>query len=391
MDARRDTPEQAEFREYCRRWLQENRPAAPPFRLPEHAIEVMTEEQRRECDAAAKLLLPPAGVATRYNGQLLAPRQPLASTEATLATEVADAEGFLRRSQRRTRVEIHEPAAGETPTLYELGIPVVESGLPWHVNVGQKVPLSFERDNVPPAYQSKLRALVLEEMHAKLQTEDANQAWVRDAIQHHGADLSGSAIGAVVQARFGDKRVSYDPSDPEANSRAVAAGYTVVHGGQMSAAEWEAVRRTGAIRPAGQVTPSPKPFDPEGKPLKFVAQQDWSEAMRAVAQLARELAGRVLKVPVTVKIANEVGWPFAATYGDGTLILNLGRLGHRWFNGPLAPVVDLLVHEFGHHYEMNHLAKEYHDALTRLAGEVTAVALSEPALFARWMREEATA
>ena len=46
MESRRDTPEQAEFREYCRRWLAEHRPAAPAFRLPEHAIEVMTEEQR---------------------------------------------------------------------------------------------------------------------------------------------------------------------------------------------------------------------------------------------------------------------------------------------------------------------------------------------------------
>jgi alkylation response protein AidB-like acyl-CoA dehydrogenase len=43
----KDTPEQAEFRDHCRRWLEENRPAAPSFRLPELAIEVMTEEQRR--------------------------------------------------------------------------------------------------------------------------------------------------------------------------------------------------------------------------------------------------------------------------------------------------------------------------------------------------------
>ncbi len=46
MDTRKDTPEQAEFRTYCRHWLNENRPPAPPSRLPEHAIEVMTEEQR---------------------------------------------------------------------------------------------------------------------------------------------------------------------------------------------------------------------------------------------------------------------------------------------------------------------------------------------------------
>jgi len=44
---KRDTAEQAEFRTHCRRWLAEHRPAAPSFRLPEYAIEVMTEEQRR--------------------------------------------------------------------------------------------------------------------------------------------------------------------------------------------------------------------------------------------------------------------------------------------------------------------------------------------------------
>ena len=47
MSERKDTPEQAEFREYCRRWLAQNRPPAPPGRLPEHPIEVMDEAQRR--------------------------------------------------------------------------------------------------------------------------------------------------------------------------------------------------------------------------------------------------------------------------------------------------------------------------------------------------------
>ncbi len=43
----RDNKEQAEFREYCRRWLAENRPPAPTFRIPIAPIEVSTEEQRR--------------------------------------------------------------------------------------------------------------------------------------------------------------------------------------------------------------------------------------------------------------------------------------------------------------------------------------------------------
>lgn len=47
MSERKDTPEQAEFREYCRRWLKEHNPGPPPSRLPELPIEVMHEEQRR--------------------------------------------------------------------------------------------------------------------------------------------------------------------------------------------------------------------------------------------------------------------------------------------------------------------------------------------------------
>ena len=44
--AKKDTPEQAEFRAHARNWLEENRPAPPRTRLPEQAIEVASEEHR---------------------------------------------------------------------------------------------------------------------------------------------------------------------------------------------------------------------------------------------------------------------------------------------------------------------------------------------------------
>jgi alkylation response protein AidB-like acyl-CoA dehydrogenase len=43
--ARRDTPEQAEFRQYCRDWLRGNLPGEPPVRLPLSPLEIMTREQ----------------------------------------------------------------------------------------------------------------------------------------------------------------------------------------------------------------------------------------------------------------------------------------------------------------------------------------------------------
>src|SRR6056297_1104853 len=43
--ARKDTPEQAEFRAYCREWLAANKPGEPPVRLPQSPLEIMTEDQ----------------------------------------------------------------------------------------------------------------------------------------------------------------------------------------------------------------------------------------------------------------------------------------------------------------------------------------------------------
>lgn len=44
-DAQKDSPEQAEFRQYCREWLAANRPPEPPVRLPLSPLEIMTREQ----------------------------------------------------------------------------------------------------------------------------------------------------------------------------------------------------------------------------------------------------------------------------------------------------------------------------------------------------------
>jgi alkylation response protein AidB-like acyl-CoA dehydrogenase len=53
-NARKDTQEQAEFRQYCRDWLQENRPADPPVRLPQSALEIMTPQQMEYLQAWQK-------------------------------------------------------------------------------------------------------------------------------------------------------------------------------------------------------------------------------------------------------------------------------------------------------------------------------------------------
>lgn len=343
----------------------------------------MTNAELAECCWVVSTLLAPSGVTTTFNGTELARREPFTCFSAPLATEIADGQGMLRKSTRTTQIEIFELGDGEVATLYEMGIPVVETGDRWHINIMQKVPLSLDRDNVPPAYLSRLRALTLQNTVSRITADEVNEPWVREAVQKHASELDDATITAVADLRFGAKRVSFDPSDQEANQRAAAAGYAVVHGSQMAGTEWAALRRAGAILPAGQVTPSPKPYSEDGSPLKEIPESDWTEEMAAVVRYIRRVTPHLIgQSMVRVRIVSDITWGFAATYGPSSgLTLNLGCLGHKWFGGPLRAINDLLIHELGHHFCSNHLSVDYYKALTKIGAKLVELALAKPEMF----------
>jgi len=364
------------FDETGRHRIRERRQAGSCFtgRFP------VTHAEYEECVASVLTLLLPPGTVVTFNGEPLAAREPLVTLSASLPTDVTDTEGRLRRTTRMTTLQVYEPLPGETPSLYEMGIPVVENGDRYHVDVSQKIPLNFDRDNVPPAYLRAVRVHVLNATADLLRQSDSNAPWVRDSLSD--PRVSDEAVRTATSLRFGDKTVVYDPSDPEANKIAVSAGYNVVHGGHLSAGEWANVQRAQAILPAGRVTPSPKPFSSDGKPLKLMPQGEWPTAVRDVVSYVRRIGHEVLGRAIRVEVANDFGWPFAAAYGDGSLILNYGRLGAAWFeDGVCERVNELLIHEFGHEFSLDHLSSEFHDGLCRVGARLVKQALHRPSLF----------
>src|SRR5215831_17998177 len=109
-------------------------------------IKMTREEYPQVCDYMRSLLLPENVVVT-FNGDRLLPRKPLRTFEASLETLAADDQGVMRPRVRKTQVGVFEALPGEVPSLYELGLPVVETGDRWHISVQQKVPLNRDRDN----------------------------------------------------------------------------------------------------------------------------------------------------------------------------------------------------------------------------------------------------
>jgi hypothetical protein len=328
----------------------------------------MTKAEREAVCAAVLRLLPPVGMETLFNDTPLVVRKPLASFEYTLPTQLADAAGVLRSASRKTTVRVYESLSGHSGTLYEMGIPVVETGDTWDIDIGQKVPLSMERDNVPPAYLRELRAAVLSELHSFLTPTTAGTGWVSNALE--SGCLSTEAVLTVIQQRHGEKVAIADPSDPEASKQLVSDGYAIIHGGAYSGKAWESIKRAG-VRPAGAIKPTPKPFSAGGPSLQVIPLERYTAGMRRVAEYAKCIAVGVLGTFVRVQIANDVGWPFLAAYGpSGDLTLNVGRLGHSWFDGPIHKIDELLIHEFGHHTAPDHLSAEYHKALCRIGAQI---------------------
>jgi hypothetical protein len=338
------------------------------LRLTKAEVECLEETVRQ--------VIVPSGVDLWFNGERLPDRKPIKTFEAILPTEKGDEEGYLRRTKRKTSIAVYE-ANGAEPALYELGIPVVEIDCAWNIDIGQRVPLNTDRDNVTPAYMREVLSLVLNEMCEQLGEEEARRPWVDEALESD--DVSGDAVDAVLTARFGEKRVIADPSDRESEKRAISMGYAVIHSRNFTKPQWGNIRRSGAALPAGQVTPSPKPFsdDPNAEPADFIPKEKWTPAMKRVAEYAKKMAQAVLDEGITVTMANTSN-PFAACYGkrlgfmgprEAELTFNVRRLGKRWFEEALEctqKLDDLLIHEFGHEYSSDHLSEEYHKALSKI-------------------------
>ena len=347
-------------------------------------IKMTREEYSQVCDYLRSLLLP-ENVTVTFNGLRLLPRSPLRTFDAILPTVVADEDGIMRLRARKTQVGIYEALPGEVQSLYEMGLPVVETGDKWHVNIGQKVPVNRDRDNVKPSFIQAVRVAVMNAAHDLLTTEDeATAGWCKLA----GADerCTDEAIKHLIQLRFGTKVATPDPNDPEAVKRFQSQGGTIIVG--LSKGEWANVKRTGAVLPAGRICPTAKPYssDPNAKPTDVIPEKDLTEGMKNIATYARFLAEELMGQRVVVSMVHTHN-DFIACYGNGRLDFNVFHLGHKWFEQGITEAVDqLLLHEFGHQYSGDHLSEEYHEALCRLGARLKFLALTKPEVIRRFMR-----
>jgi len=287
--------------------------------------------------------------------------------DATLPTEYAKEGGVMQRTTRKTQVVLFR---NQGPSfLYEMGIPVFEVDLPYHVDVQQKIPLNSDRDMVTQSFLKALYTAVLNNSYEEVTEETASETWVRIATE--GKNVDRSAVERVLDQRYGRDRVTATPNDPIANDEAKANGFTLVHGSMMSGAEWKNVKGMGLIASSSEKF---------GMTFVDAEDVDLTGGMRLVERLAKAIANEFQDNDITVRFVMFKSSTMAQ-YGDRELTFNVEALDRAFFNDPLSSdVLDLIIHELGHE-KGHHTEKAYHQELTRLAGELIVKGIKEPEWF----------
>ena len=341
----------------------------------------LTLEEYQHICSQAKLLIPPKGIVTLFNGEEIPHRKPSGSFTESLPIPLADKEGVMRNGERKTLVNLYERLEGEVAMIYEMGIPIVELGDDkWHVNVMQKVPLSRDRDNVNPGYLRKIRQCALNEKYEELKSsDDAAAVWVRDAVA--SPKSSDAAVKHVMGVRFGENHVTRDVRDKGSANEAVSQGFRILEGGALTGAEWKrykdikgddgvAVLKTSAeVAPTDTVGPVP--------PQIIIPQEKWTPEMRGYATLIDTIGLKLIGKPVVARFINDENVHLEGCFSKG-FRGNRSRKGstREWgvMTVNLAYVnpestfdrYSLLLHELAHDkVESNdHLHHDFYDTVT---------------------------
>ena len=333
----------------------------------------LSDSEMKEMIEQCSRIKVPKGVTLNVCGDHKYYEAPKFTFETTLPTITTDEEGNLKKSTLKTVVEVY-PKSGDKGHIFELGIPVVDIDIDYDVNVMQKVPLNKDRDNVSPTFRKKLGVEVLNNCYHDLTEEQMTNAWVKDAIAHE--DIKTEATNDVVSKTFGENAVVFDPSDPEANNKAIADGRKVIYGNNFNSDAWENIRKsseeTGRFKSSssipGYATPT---FSGGAEELPY---EKWTDGMKKVSAYAKRLHTKLFNIPLEFVIHNGRG--ASATYCKGKSACQIQFfykvLGKEWFNleENKLRVTQLIIHEFGHYYSSNHLSEQYYDGLCEIGAKM---------------------
>ena len=360
------------------------------------AVEMMFDwppETIGEFDSYFSRFLVPDGVTFRLNGRTLPPRPVRFLIAAQLPTEIYHAERHSwQKPRRKTTIELVETRDGETPHIYEMGIPVAETEwtVPFHANIQQRVPMNPNRDALASGYARRIHTACLPTIVALLDAQELTADWIGAA----GVEAEPEVQKAIVEQAFGPNAVRSVPAmgKRDFDDDAERNGASIVKTAQMSSGFREMAKahlptaREAVVKREVEIAEeiASTRFQVEDVEDRTDPRLVWIEKRGGSARINRRLSFAVWFCQKLVDSTNETHMPVtgAVALGERPALGKSPFLAH-WTNDnrltlalefdpfwdhPLgAKALSVLIHEAAHARNMHH-GKGFHDEVERLGG-----------------------
>jgi hypothetical protein len=306
------------------------------------------EEARQHALDLVRLAIPPRGTVLKIDGRpVRRPRSVLSLADCELETVVVE-DGIERATMSPARITIYAPRRGETASLFELGVPVQAWNVPWHCDVGQRVPLGEGRDGAPERFVLALKATLLEAMvHSYLDRGDLRADWVQEVIARW--PIKAGMLDAYVSKLF--PRGSVLGGTSRANDRAKQLGAHIVESRTLSHGTWATLSRVletadDYVRRRSSEFGG-EDIEPDETHRRFA---------EAVRWLARRIAGSVIRVRFFARDPSDAGLLEDAVTDVDARVISFNVRGPLRFDDVLEPAtIGVVLHELAH------LASPEHD------------------------------
>lgn len=335
----------------------------------------MTQGEIEETISKFRSFFPPEGVEFIVNGEIIPYRKPKKAIEGVfLQTEIYnEKKKGMVGTVRKTNIHVHDVLEGETGHIYEMGIPVQETGDLYHIDVQQRCPIGGQnRETLLPSFVRDVRSEVLNAMVDDIPEEAISSSLVREGMSDER--VKPEVVKEVIKKKWGRKVCVFDPNDPRSAEEAILKGYHVIKGRELSKEEWKNVRGAQAVSSASAL------FGTSFAVGQEIPEENWTVDQRMVANYAKMVAKVGLGIDIRVCIIKSEAIA-RAQYGNKTLTFNHTRLGGKfWRGGVCEEVTSLIIHEISHEGG-GHLTEAYLGVVTKLGARMIMEALKNPEIF----------
>jgi|GEM_PF-3629164 hypothetical protein len=292
----------------------------------------------------------PEGVEFEFNGVRVPHRETFrTAANVRLPTPLLDPKTETVRSQRMPTEVGLVAKFGETPMIYELGIPVDDApwSLPYDINVMQKTPLDIDRNMLPDKYKAQVVAELVEpssDLYEELTRKEGKAPPEIADKPDNAKRLSESAQTAIVEAHLKTsrdlilRRNPLDDDDLSESQELEGRGYLPVNRGHLPSGLSALLEDCPTVH---------KTHDEKCKALSRSTDSFPKETARQAACLRvfGEIASALVGSPVRCERIQGEG--FEGAWQDGDLGLNID-VPFLWDNPLGEKALGVLVHECAH-------------------------------------------